>query len=81
MHHGAILDVAVRTDVDQFVIAAQHGAEPDTGPCLQAHFADQGCSGRGPTVGMGFDPRVAQTVLHACFLNVQAMAADNPLTY
>ncbi|MNG08870.1 hypothetical protein D3C84_922570 [compost metagenome] len=71
MHHRAVLDVAVLADVDQFVIAAQHRAEPDVGTGLQAHLADQRGGGRRPAAWMGFDPQVAQTVFHAWFLTVR----------
>ncbi|MNI91064.1 hypothetical protein D3C73_1486780 [compost metagenome] len=71
MHHCAVLYVAVLTDVDQFVVAAQHRAKPDTGPRLQAHLADQRGIGCHPAVGMGFDAQVAQTVFHAWFLTVR----------
>jgi hypothetical protein len=41
VHHGAILHIAVLADVDQLVVATQHGAEPDVGALFQFDLADQ----------------------------------------
>ncbi|MNT43221.1 hypothetical protein D3C72_1796800 [compost metagenome] len=79
VHHRTVLNIAVLADVDQFVVAAQHRAEPDTGPRLQAYFTDQRGSGRRPAAWMGFDPQVAQTVFHAWFLTVRQWWRVNPL--
>ena len=41
---GAIvLDVGALAELDPFVVAAQHRAEPDAGALLQSHLADHGC--------------------------------------
>ncbi|MNG25070.1 hypothetical protein D3C84_1098720 [compost metagenome] len=69
MHHGAVLDVAVLADMDQFVVAAQHGAEPDAGAGVQAHLAHQGGGGGGPAVGMGFDLGGSKAVFHQASSN------------
>ncbi|MOA23239.1 hypothetical protein D3C78_1438470 [compost metagenome] len=64
VQHAAVLHVAVLADVDQLVVAAQHGAKPHTGAGLQTHLADHAGSGRNPAVGMGFDTGIAQMVFH-----------------
>nr|GFC58613.1 hypothetical protein [Tanacetum cinerariifolium] len=49
VHDRAILHVAVLADVDQLVIPAQHGAEPDAGVGLKPDLADQGGAPRSCT--------------------------------
>ena len=67
VHHGAVLDVAVLADQDQFVVAAQHSVEPDVGALFQFDLAHQHGIGCDPALWVGFDAGVAQTVFHRDF--------------
>ena len=41
MQHAAFLDIALVTDVDQLIVAADCRAEPDADALAESDFADQ----------------------------------------
>src|SRR5215212_10119850 len=41
VEHAVVLNIAAFTDLDQFVVGPQHGAEPDAGVAFQADLPDQ----------------------------------------
>src|SRR5262249_36504377 len=52
VHYSVLLDIAVSAELDQFVVAADHRAEPDTCGAAEAHPTDQHGIRRNP-VGRG----------------------------
>ncbi|MCY1531301.1 hypothetical protein D9M68_665220 [compost metagenome] len=65
MHHRAVLHVALLADMNQLVVAAQYGVEPNARPRLQLDLADQRGVWRDPTFRVGIDLGLPQAVFHS----------------
>jgi hypothetical protein len=53
VEHGVLLDVGPLTNVDQLVVSAQHGPEPDADIAAEPHPADHMRVGRDPEFACG----------------------------
>src|SRR3546814_15450130 len=65
VQHRRFLDVAVLTDRDVVVVAAQHAVEPDADAGRAAHRADDSCIRRDPEFAVELRTAVAEAGDHA----------------
>ena len=73
-----VLDLRALAELDRFVIAAQHRAEPDAGIELEPHFADHGRVRRDPKAARfrQFRPVSVEFVDHDCPLVLRGEPAS-----